>query len=159
MLSLDKTKQVLDIVDFFKEHDGIAMLKMDGLTCSLNYQSELIAAETRGNGEVGEDILHNAKVLSNIPLKVKSDNLIVDGEVIIDYPTFEKINESLTNEDKYKNPRNFAAGSIRLLDSRECKKRNLTFVAWDVIEGFDHLELLSKKLDRLKREHFIVVPY
>ena len=59
MLSLDKTKSVDDIVKFLDGRDGVCMAKMDGLTCSLRYvNGELVSAETRGNGEVGEDILH-----------------------------------------------------------------------------------------------------
>ena len=72
MLSLGKTKSENEIVNFFSK-DGIdrevvGMLKMDGLTCSLKYENgELVSAETRGNGEIGEDILHNALVVYNIP--------------------------------------------------------------------------------------------
>jgi len=158
MLSLDKTKSVDDIVNFFKNHDGIAMLKMDGLTCSLQYNGDLIGAETRGNGEIGEDILHNAKVTTNIPLKVSCDDLIVDGEMIIDYPTFEKINAPLPKDEKYKNPRNLASGSIRQLDSKIAKQRGLKFIAWKLVKGMEDNDFCERllKLDELG---FEIVPY
>ena len=71
MLSLDKTKSVDDVISFLNGKDGVIMAKMDGLTCSLRYlNGELVSAETRGNGESGEDILHCAKTIKNIPLKI-----------------------------------------------------------------------------------------
>ena len=127
MLSLDKTKNLDDIKSFIKGYSWIAMAKLDGLTCSLKYvNGELVSAETRGNGIEGEDITHNAKVIPSIPQKINYINeLVVDGEIICTYEDFEQF------KTLYKNPRNFASGSIRLLDSKECAKRHLTFVAWD----------------------------
>ena len=129
--------------------------KWTGLTCSLKYENgRLVAAETRGNGEVGENILHNALVIKNIPKKINYKNtLIVDGEIICDYTTFEKFN------NEYKNPRNFASGSIRLLDSKECETRGLSFVAWDVIQGFSDNDFLSTRLIELKELGFTIVPF
>ena len=158
MLSLDKTKNFDDIKFFVKNHSWIAMAKMDGLTCSLKYiNGELISAETRGNGIEGEDITHNAKVISSIPQKINYKNeLIVDGEIICTYEDFKPF------EDTYKNPRNFASGSIRLLDSKECKKRHLTFVAWDVISHFNTDGLVEKylscKLNFINELGFTIVP-
>lgn len=153
MLSLDKTKDIETINSFVKNKEWIAMAKMDGLTCSLRFiNGELVGAETRGNGEEGEDILHNAKVISNIPQKINyKDELIIDGEIICTYKNFENFNT------EYKNPRNFASGSIRLLDSKECKKRKLAFIAWDVIKGFNK-ESLSDNLIELRLEGFTTVP-
>ena len=130
------------------------MLKMDGLTCSLTYEGgRLVKAETRGDGEVGEDITHNALVIKNIPNRIPLKNkVIIDGEVICTYQAFEQF------KDEYKNPRNFASGSIRLLDSKECSKRNLSFVAWDVIEGIN-AELLSEKLNALIDYNFDIACY
>ena len=156
MLSLQKTKDLNEVKSFIENKPSLAMCKMDGLTCSLTYvDGYLTAAETRGNGIIGEDILHNVLHLKSVPRHLLGlrGKVVIDGEIICTLTDFEMF------ASDYKNPRNFAAGSIRLLDSKECAQRKLTFVAWDVIEGFDHLELLSKKLDRLKREHFIVVPY
>ena len=138
MLSLDKTKSVDDVIKFLDGRDGIAMAKMDGLTCSLRYlNGELVSAETRGNGEVGEDILHCAKAIKNLPLKIKYlDEVIVDGEVIITYDDFNKINETLSGDEKYKHPRNLASGSIRQLDSSIAAQRNMKFIAWKLITGW-----------------------
>ena len=113
MLSLEKTKSLEEVKDFLGTVPYLAMCKMDGLTCSLKYENgELVSAETRGNGLVGENILHNAKVISNIPKNIPyKEELIIDGEIICTYHDFEKFSS------EYKNPRNFASGSIRLLDS------------------------------------------
>lgn len=155
MLSLDKTKDVEEVKKFLGDNDYVAMCKMDGLTCSLRYiGGKLISAETRGNGLVGEDILHNALVIPSIPKTISyPDELIVDGEIICTYKDFEPFS------DTYKNPRNFAAGSIRLLDSKECAKRNLTFVAWDVIKGFPNDNNVYSRLLLLTFEGFDIVPF
>ena len=137
MLSLDKTKNVDDVIKFLGGKDGVIMAKMDGLTCSLRYlNGKLVSAETRGNGEIGEDILHCAKTIKNIPLKINcTDEVIIDGEVIITYDDFEKINLTLDNDQKYKHPRNLASGSIRQLDSNVAARRNMKFIAWKFIKG------------------------
>lgn len=142
MLSLAKTKDWNEFIRYFGNKDVIGMEKMDGLTCSLRYiDGELVSAETRGNGEVGEDILHNIKTVKTVPQKIPyKDELIVDGEIICTYQDFEPFST------EYKNPRNFASGSIRLLDSNECAKRPLTFVAWNVIKGFDNENSFLRKL-------------
>ena len=167
MLSLDKTKSIDAVKSFLGNKDFICMAKMDGLTCSLRYlDGKLVSAETRGNGQVGEDILHNALVVKNIPKKINYQNeLIVDGEIICTYKDFEPFS------NEYKNPRNFASGSIRLLDNSECAKRNLTFVAWDIVKGFDeekensklltgyYNEKLSDKLLKADALGFTIVPF
>ena len=157
MLSLDKTKDIEEIKSFVGNKDWIAMLKMDGLTCSLLYENgRLVRAETRGNGEEGEDITHNAMVVPSIPKRIPyTDRLVVDGEIICKLDDFKEF------EGEYKNSRNFASGSIRLLDSSECTKRKLTFVAWDVITGYEYDEeaTLGKKLNQLYDYNFEVVPY
>ena len=162
MLSLQKTKDIEDIKAFLEDKDWIAMAKMDGLTCSLRYlNGELVSAETRGNGVIGEDITHNAMVIPSIPKHIPYGNdgeeLIVDGEIICtknDFEPFQKF---------FKNPRNFASGSIRLLDSKECKNRHLTFVAWDcflnnISDEFPIVKL-STKLRLLEPLGFTVVPW
>lgn len=155
MLSLDKTKSLDEIKDFLGSAPYIAMCKMDGLTCSLMYvDGKLVSAETRGNGQVGENILHNAKVVKNIPQAIPyKGTLVIDGEIIC------TLNDFTEYADEYKNSRNFASGSIRLLNSAECKKRNLTFVAWEVIEGCEDIPYLSAKLNEIEALGFTVVPY
>jgi DNA ligase (NAD+) len=155
MLSLDKTKDIDIINSFIGNKDYIVMAKMDGLTCSLTYKDgKLVAAETRGNGLIGEDILHNALQVKNIPKRITlNGEVVVDGEIICTYDDFKPF------EEEYKNPRNFASGSIRLLDSKESATRNLTFVAWDCIQGLNSEQTLSNKLLRLNQQNFTVVPY
>ena len=156
MLSLQKTKDLNEIEKFLDNSDSLIMLKMDGLTCSLTYiDGELVSAETRGNGIIGEDILHNALQIRSIPNYIPriSGKLVVDGEIICTTKNFEMF------ASEYKNPRNFAAGSIRLLDSKECAKRKLSFIAWDVIEGLDKYDLLSERLAHIANYGFTVVPY
>ena len=161
MLSLDKTKDLNEIVNFITEHDWICMAKMDGLTCSLTYRGgRLVRAETRGNGVIGEDITHNAYVIPSIPKTIPiKEECVIDGEVICTYENFKAF------ENDYSNPRNFAAGSIRLLDNKECGKRNLNFVAWDWIKGWEtdgftvENNTLSNKLFLLKEIGFTVVPW
>lgn len=155
MLSLDKTKDTNEIQKFIYNNDYIAMAKMDGLTCSLKYvNGKLVSAETRGNGLVGEDILHNALQVKNIPKRIDfQDELVVDGEIICTYENFKEF------ESEYKNPRNFASGSIRLLDSKESSMRRLSFIAWDCITGLEDIEKLSTKLLKLNTLGFTVVPF
>ena len=155
MLSLEKTKDIEDIDKFFGNKDYVAMCKMDGLTCSLTYENGiLVSAETRGNGSVGENILHNAMVIPSIPKRIKyKGTFVVDGEIICTAENFKQF------EDKYENPRNFAAGSIRLLNSKECYGRNLTFVAWEIIEGYENISTLVEKLVCLEELGFEFVPY
>ncbi len=166
MLSLDKTKEIKEVESFIKGHEWIAMAKMDGLTCSLRYiNGKLVSAETRGNGIEGEDVTHNALVIPSIPNEIKyKKELIVDGEIICTYEDFESFKKD------YKNPRNFASGSIRLLDSKECEKRKLTFVAWDsfcdnkIYDEYLNVPYniqitLSLKLEVLQDLGFTVVPH
>ena len=166
MLSLDKTKDLKDIESFLKGHNKwIAMAKMDGLTCSLRYVNrKLVSAETRGNGIEGEDITHNALIIPSIPKEISFntyDEIIVDGEIICTYKDFELF------KNIYKNPRNFASGSIRLLNAKECYNRHLTFVAWDAIikdsiyntEYFNVNNFLSSKLYFLQDLGFTIVPF
>ena len=155
MLSLDKTKNEDDIFSFIKQRDIVIMGKMDGLTCALTYlDGELVRAETRGNGVIGEDITHNAMVIPSIPKKIEyKDKLTVFGEIICKYDDFESFS------NLYKNPRNFAAGSIRLLDANECAKRKLTFIAWDAIAPADECNSLADLFYILHKNSFIVVPY
>ena len=155
MLSLSKTKNWNEFIRYFGSKDVIGMVKMDGITGSLRYiNGELVSAETRGNGEIGEDIFHNIKTVKTVPQNIPyKDELIVDGEIVCTYDDFEPFST------EYKNPRNFASGSIRLLDSNECVKRPLTFVAWNVIKGFDNENSFLRKLVLIDELGFTVVPW
>ena len=159
MLSLAKTKSVEEVKDFLGRSDSVpwvAMAKMDGLTCSLTYENGvLVKAETRGDGNVGEDILHNMKINPTIPKHISyKQRVVLDGEIICTYKDFKEF------ESEFKNPRNFAAGSIRLLDAKVSYNRKLTFVVWDVIEPFDTAEnTLSAQLQAADMYGFEIVPY
>ena len=155
MLSLEKTKALNEVKDFLGAAPYLAMCKMDGLTCSLKYENgELVSAETRGNGKVGENILHNARIIPSIPKRIPiTETLVIDGEIICTKNDFKEF------ENEYANPRNFAAGSIRLLDSQECSKRKLQFIAWDVIEGLENEKFLTSKLHLISDCGFLSVPF
>lgn len=159
MLSLDKTKSVSDLEAFCSDKDVVFMAKLDGLSISLTYENgELIRGETRGNGFVGEEVTHNAKVFANLPLRIsRKDKIVVDGEAIIDYETFQSINKSLPEGKKYKNPRNLVSGSVRQLDSSVAAKRSIRFIAWKFVEG-SKSDSFYERLMELKAMGFEIVP-
>lgn len=134
LLSLDKTTDIEEFHSFFNGKPTLLMAKMDGLTCSLFYKDgKLIRAESRGDGEVGEDITHNAKTFINIPTEIPiKGEMIIDGECIITYDDFNAINQR--EDNKYKNPRNLVSGSVRQLNSEITKARNVRFVVWKVFD-------------------------
>lgn len=146
LLSLDKTKDVDELVKFMGNHKCLLMYKYDGLTVELIYNDgNLIQASTRGDGYTGEDITHNAKTFKNIPLTIPYNGFLrVVGEAIIHKHDFQKINDNLpAGEKPYANARNLAAGSVRQLDSAVCDTRNIHFMLWDVLEGLDDLPTLD----------------
>ena len=150
MLSLDKTKSIDTLNNFRKNKDTILMLKMDGLTIDLVYDEKgnLIEGSTRGDAFIGENITHNVKTFSNIPLKINNNfnkTIHIIGEAIIDYDTFDNINSKLSDNDKYKNPRNLVSGTVRQLNSKVCKDRNVKFIGY-IVEGLN----LPSKLYQLK---------
>lgn len=160
MLSLDKTKSINDLKKFAGNKQCIVSVKCDGLSTTLKYvHGKLVSAVTRGNGYEGIDVLQNVLTIKNIPKKIPyDDELIIDGETIIGWDTFNKINESIKDSDKkYKHPRNLVSGSLLLLDSKEAAQRNMRFVAWRVIKGFSH-ESVYEDLQDSKECGFEVVP-
>ena len=107
--------------------------KFDGLTVNLTYDENgvLVAAATRGNGEVGEEVSAQVKTIKSIPLKISNDSLFeVHGEAIMTTEAFEKYNE--TASVPLKNLRNGAAGALRNLNLKETAKRNLSAFFYDV---------------------------
>lgn len=154
MLSLDKTKSVDDLIKFSSGKDCVISLKMDGLTVLNTYENgKLQKSETRGNGDVGEVITHNAKVFEDFPINIPFDRRFeIEGEAIITKDDFEHINTS----GEYKTCRNLASGSVRQLDSRIAKDRHVHFIAWKVPFGF------TTYIDgfRIAKDYgFEVVPY
>ncbi len=107
--------------------------KIDGLSLNLTYKNgNLISAATRGDGKIGEDVFKNIINIKNIPLKLNRDypDLIeIRGEVYITKSDFEKINTKFDEENKFSNPRNAAAGSLRQLDYKISRSRPLKFLA------------------------------
>ena len=161
MLSLDKTKEVSVLEDWLGNKDGILSWKLDGLTVVLTYDNgKLQKAVTRGNGSIGDIITSNAKQCSNVPLQIPyKGKLIVRGEAIITYSDFEKINSEIEDVDaKYKNPRNLASGSIRLLNSSESKNRNIKIVIFRLVQGGEE-SLMDKQFSWLSSMGFEVVEH
>ena len=164
MLSLDKTKSVDDLKKFAGDKNCLLMCKMDGLTVLLTYENgELIQAETRGNGEEGEIITHNARVFENIPAHIDyTGHLEVEGEAIITYGDFEIINSKLLENEKYKNARNLVSGSVRQLDSNIAAQRHIKFITWKVPNIEDKIKSDNSILFRLnyiKDLGFDIVPF
>ena len=136
MLSLDKTKEVETLQSWIGEQKGILSWKLDGLTIVLTYEEgKLVKAVTRGNGEVGEVITNNAKVFKNIPLSIPfQGKLVLRGEAVIKYSDFENLNAQITDVNaKYKNPRNLCSGSVRQLNNKITKERNVYFFAFGLV--------------------------
>lgn len=161
-LSLDKTKDRNVLLDWLSDKEGVLSFKEDGLTVCLTYENgKLVKALTRGNGIVGEDVLHNAKFFKGIPNEIDYDGkLVVRGEAMISYNDFEEINNELTSagEETYKNPRNLASGSVRLLDSKKSKRRKICVKIFELTYGTD-LKLVSERFEFLKNLGFDVVEH
>ena len=164
MLSLGKTKSVDELVSWLGSQKGLLSWKMDGLTIVLTYNNgEMTKAVTRGNGEVGEVITGNAKVFANVPVTIPyKGELILRGEAVIRYSDFEKINELIPEEGaKYKNPRNLCSGSVRQLNSRITKERNVNFFAFTLVkaDGVDFKNSRREQLEWLASQGFQTVEY
>lgn len=160
LLSLGKTTDIDEFIKYFGNKDFLIMAKLDGLTCSLTYDNgKLIRAESRGDGETGEDITHNAKVFSNLPTEIPfKGKLEIDGECIITYDEFERIKAKENTE--YKNPRNLVSGSVRQLNSEIAAKRNIKFIAWRLHEAENvDIQYHSEGFEFLSNLGFDVVPY
>lgn len=163
MLSLDKTKDVDALTSWLGSQTGLLSWKMDGLTIVLTYQDgTLQKAVTRGNGQVGEVITNNARTFTNVPLSVPyKGQLILRGEAVISYSEFRKINETLPEEEQYKNPRNLCSGSVRQLNNEITAKRNVSFYAFALVqaEGVDFHNSQEEKFVFLKEQGFDIVEY
>jgi DNA ligase (NAD+) len=109
---------------------------MDGAAVSLTYRGGVLAvAATRGDGAVGEEITHNVRTIKSLPTKIAYDGeLILRGEVFIPKAEFERINNERTAEGLplFANPRNAAAGSLKLLDSTLAARRGLDMRVYGV---------------------------
>lgn len=140
MLSLGNTYNEQDLKDFDERvrkaigdnFEYVCELKFDGLSISLTYENgKLLRAVTRGDGTKGDDVTNNAKTIQTIPKSLKGSGypemFEIRGEVFMHKPAFERLNHERieNNEVPYANPRNFAAGSLKMQDSSEVAKRPL----------------------------------
>ena len=179
MLSLDNAFDVLEMQAFEKRLcDRVitnkaplhftAEPKLDGLAVSLLYDNgTLIRAATRGDGKTGENITANVRTLKSIPLVLKGRHLPtrieVRGEVYMDHAGFEKLNNNQRQiEGKvFANPRNAAAGSLRLLDSRITARRPLTFCSYAIgwVEGYKLPDSQFQRMQYLSTLGLPISPY
>ncbi|HHW60011.1 MAG: NAD-dependent DNA ligase LigA [Bacteroidales bacterium] len=146
MLSLDNSYDWNEVVSFFKRNitnvddvEFVAELKYDGLAISCIYENGiLITALTRGDGTIGEVVTNNVKTIKNVPLRLFGDypNWVdIRGEIIMPFDSFNKLNKEREENSEYPfaNPRNAAAGSLKLQDSSLVAKRNLQFMPYEVL--------------------------
>ena len=150
MLSLANTYSTEEIEDFIKrvhkllERKAVplcAELKMDGVAVTVHYEKgHYVRAVTRGNGKKGDDITQNMKTVAALPLVLEGahipDQLEVRGEVFIPLKEFRKLNSEKqeAGEEVWANPRNAAAGSLKLLDPKEVARRKLSVVLYGIAQ-------------------------
>ena len=163
MLSLGNTYNKEELLDFDtrvaklnggNEYKYTAELKFDGFAIALRYSNgELVQAITRGDGTQGDDVTANVKTVKNIPHQLTGDipeNIEVRGEMFIHKAAFAKLNEqrARNGEDLYKNPRNTAAGTIKLQNSAEVARRPLDGFMYQLAEHgkeeLDHWDSLQR---------------
>ena len=163
LLSLEKTKSIEELFSFIGDQLTMLMLKLDGLTIKLTYEDGvLVEAPTRGDGNEGEIVTHNTRGITGIPMQIPyKGRLIVTGEAFIRPSDFEALKATLLDSTgkPYKNGRNLAAGSVRLLDASDCKNRRVTFMPFNVLEGFQRYERKSDKLYALKSLGFALCEF
>jgi DNA ligase (NAD+) len=180
MMSLNNTYSEEELGDFLKRVHKIlekkevhfcCELKMDGTSISLRYEKgRLTHALTRGNGRIGDDVTANIKTIKGIPLKLSGHDfpavLEVRGEVYMSLATFHAINSAREEEglEPFANPRNAAAGSLKLLDPKEAARRKLNCITYGIAEGQAQIDtqaevhaILKKMgLPTAKNEHVAV---
>jgi DNA ligase (NAD+) len=157
MISLDNTYSVAELRDFDRRVrelsgrprvDYVGELKLDGLSMALIYERGVLKrGVTRGDGLTGEDVTANVKTIRAVPLRIDKqkvdllgqreafDRFEVRGEVIMPRAAFEKLNtqREAAGEPKFANPRNSAAGTMRLLDSRVVAQRQLDMYLYQML--------------------------
>jgi DNA ligase (NAD+) len=138
--------------------------KIDGLSVSLEYRDGVfLRGSTRGNGDVGEDVSGNLRVIHNIPLKLNKSipYIEVRGEVYMPKKSFERVvdRQIINGEKPFKNPRNAAAGSLRQKDSSVAASRGLDIFVFNIqqIEGV-RLSSHKESLDFIKELGFNTIP-
>ena len=166
MLSLQNTYSEKEVDDFLKRVEKIlekkerfycVELKMDGTSISLRYENgHFVRALTRGDGRFGDDVTNNVRTIKNLPLKLEKpypNILEVRGEVFMSLKTFQKINQEREEEglEAWANPRNAAAGSLKLLDPKEVAQRELDLVVYAIVEGEEKITSQYEVHEYLKR--------
>ncbi len=176
MISLDNTYSLDELKLWYervvKGLNGLkpaltAELKIDGLSCAISYRDgHLALAATRGDGATGEDVTHNAKTIRDIPLVLKGKApalLEVRGEVYMDREDFAQLNQQRKNNGEvlFANPRNAAAGSLKLLDARLTAQRRLRFFVHSpgILEGNKAPLTQWEFLEQAKRYGFAIDPH
>lgn len=159
---IDFDKRVTDSVN---SPEYVVEPKIDGLSVSLEYRDGVFfRGSTRGDGDVGEDVSGNLRVIHNVPLKLNKPipYIEVRGEVYMPKRSFERVvDRQLLNDEKpFKNPRNAAAGSLRQKDSSVTAGRGLDIFIFNIqqIEG-EELNSHKQSLDYLKELGFNTVPF
>lgn len=169
MLSLSNTYSLGDVADFYsrvrkllheegiEKQEMVAELKFDGVAVGLVYRDGLLVqGATRGDGVRGDDITVNLRTISTIPLRIEASlaekhqgpdrEIEVRGEVFMRKDDFDSLNEGRPEEDRFANPRNATAGTLKLQDSAEVARRRMIFVAYFLKgiadESTRHLERL-----------------
>ncbi len=173
MQSLDKTHSKGELSDFDamvrREVDGFSYNvepKVDGVSMSLLYENrQLVRAATRGNGQVGDDVTLNVKTIRSVPLRLPPDApdaIEVRGEVFMTRDGFVKLNgrEEEAGREPFANPRNAAAGSLKLLDSKEVANRPLDIVIYNAGGvGCDGFATHAEMVDTFRKWGFPVTPW
>ena len=158
MLSLDNTYNKSDFFTFaqrletqFANEDFQLTIepKIDGVAVSITYENGVMTrALTRGNGTEGDDITQNVQIIEDLPHKIPQSSgfMEIRGEIYMRHNEFERINaiRKENGQDIYKNPRNLAAGTIKLLDFEEAQKRSLNIVTYG-IGAFEPTNLFSSQ--------------
>ena len=167
MLSLDNSYSKDDLDNFFRRvREGlpegqvatfVIEPKLDGASIECIYdKGVLVQASTRGDGTVGEDITENVRTIRGVPLKIAHhDRVTVRGEVVIYRKDLEAFNAERAAEglEGFANPRNAAAGSVRMMDPREVARRPLRVMFYQVVEGERMFKTHSESLEWLEHMH------
>ncbi len=165
MLSLDNALNETELREFDarvrgllpnEEFHYVAELKLDGLSMAVQYHNgQLARAITRGDGSVGEDVTENARTIRSIPLSVKHQaDFEVRGEVVFNKRAFEKLNAERDAQQlpRFANPRNAAAGALRVLDPKITAERKLEYFAYFLfVDGRPALPSHSATLKELEQ--------
>ncbi len=171
MLSIDNTYNPAELAQFDtrvrKGLDGgapeyLVELKLDGVSMSLRYEDGMLArATTRGDGVRGDDVTQNVRTIRSLPLRIENAPPVMEvrGEVYMTYAELERLNREREAEglEPYRNPRNTAAGTLKLLDSREVARRRLDMFLYEMVLSSDSLPPThGETLDLLTRMGFPV---